>query len=167
VRDVYRSLAAEGRLGSWIHSGFWWEFGSPELYLDGCLALLSQPAERLKVISAEHDGVREVEGARVALGPGAEFGDGVSFVGRAAIGYGSYVSEASRVEDSVVMPEAWIGPGSRLERCVVGQGVELPAGYQGRGELICLDTDPKRELPPSARRFAGLIVHSMTAVRAG
>jgi NDP-sugar pyrophosphorylase family protein len=166
VRDVYRPLAAEGRLGSYTHAGFWWEFGSPELYLDGCLHLLSQPAERLNVISSEHDPIRRLGDADAAVGPGADFDDGVKFVGGVALGYSSYVSEQTRVEDSVIMPEAWIGPRCRLRRSVIAQGLELPAGVVSEDELICADPDPSLELPPTTRRTAGMLFHSFAPVDA-
>jgi NDP-sugar pyrophosphorylase family protein len=160
VRDVYRPLAGEGRVGSVVHDGFWWEFGSPELYLDGCLRLLAQPADCLKTISSEHDPLRQLGDAVAAVGPGAGFDMGAQFVGRVALGYSSYVSEDTYVENSVVMPEAWIGPGCRVERSVIGQGVELPAGFHAVDQLICLDPGPSLELPPSTRRRDGLLLYS-------
>lgn len=167
VRDVYRPLAAEGRLGSHVHEGFWWEFGSPELYLEGCLRLLAQPADRLKRISPEYDPIRRLGDADAAVGPGADWDDGVSFAGRVALGYSSYLSEDARIEDSVVMPEAWIGPRCRLRRAVIAQGVELPAGFVCEDELICADPDPSLKLPPTTRRHNGLLVYSFAPVDAG
>jgi NDP-sugar pyrophosphorylase family protein len=161
VRDVYRPLAAEGRLGSCLHEGFWWEFGSPELYLDGCLRLLAEPADSLPLISSEHDPIRPLGDAVAAVGPGAAFDDDVQFAGRVALGFSSYVSEGTRVKDSVVMPEAWIGPRCRLERSVIGQGLELPAGSEAESQLVCVDPDPSLELPSSTRREAGLLYHSL------
>jgi mannose-1-phosphate guanylyltransferase len=164
VRDVYRPLAAEGRLGSHVHGGFWWEFGSPELYLDGCLRLLAQPAERLKDISSDSDPIRRLGEADAAVGPGAGWDDGVSLAGRVALGYSSYVSEGTRIEDSVVMPEAWIGPRCRLRRAVIAQGVELPAVFESEDELICADPDPSLKLPPTTRRREGVLAYSFAPV---
>jgi len=160
VRDVYQPLAAEGRLGSYVHDGFWWEFGSPELYLEGCLRLLAETPERLKLISSEHDPLRKLGQAVGAVGPGAGFDDDVLFRGRVALGFSSFVSEETRIEDSVVMPEAWIGPRCRLNRVVIGQGVELPTGFCGSNLLVCLDSDPTIELPSTTRRQDGLLLHS-------
>jgi NDP-sugar pyrophosphorylase family protein len=158
VRDVYRSLCRTGEVGAYFHEGFWWEFGSPELYLEGSLKLLDYSPERLREISAEHDPLRRLDQAAAAVGPGAEIDKGARFRGRVALGYASHVSEDALVEDSVVMPEAWIGPASRLRRSIVGQDVELPAGFVGDGVVIC--ADPGRQAPPIPRveRTNGLLV---------
>ncbi len=162
VRDVYIPLIAEGRLGSFVHRGFWWEFGSPELYLDGCLRLLGRTAASLNLISADHDTIRRLDQACAAVGPGAGFHESVRFSGRAALGYSSYVSEGARIEDSIVMPEAWIGPKCDLKRSVIGQGVELPAGFACRDVMVCQDPDPTLVLPPSTRREGGMLLRSFT-----
>jgi len=160
VRDVYRPLIEEGRLGSYVHEGFWWEFGSPELYLDGCLRLLGRTAESLSLISTDHDTIRRVDQACAAIGPGADFHESVRFCGGAALGYSSYVSEKTRIEDTVIMPEAWIGPKCDLQRSVIGLGVELPAGFACRDMMVCRDADPTREVPPSIRREGGMLLYS-------
>jgi NDP-sugar pyrophosphorylase family protein len=167
VRDVYRGLAARGRLGSYAHHGFWWEFGSPELYLDGCLRLLDRPREELGRISSDHDPVRRVGDATAAIGPGAIHHEDAELAGRLALGLSCYVSTGCRIEDSVVMPEAWLGPRCRLNRSIVGQGVELPAGFHSEDEMICPDPDPTRDLAPSTRREAGLLVYSFATAEAG
>jgi len=166
VKDVYRPLAAAGDLGSHVHGGFWWEFGTPELYLDGCLRLLALPAERLKQISPDHDPIRRLGDADAAVGHGATFDEGARFVGRVALGYSCYVSEEAHVEDAVIMPEAWIGPRCRVRRSVIGQGVELPAGYVAEGELICADPGPSVELPATVRREAGILCRPIAPVDA-
>jgi NDP-sugar pyrophosphorylase family protein len=161
VRDVYWQMAAEGRVGAFVHEGFWWEFGSPELYLEGSLKLIGCPAEVRRGISAEQDTVREFAGALAAVGPGVQFSDEARLSGMVALGYASHVAEETVVEDSVVMPEAWIGPGCRLKRSIVGVGTELPAGFESEHELICSDPGPNCELPRFTRRVSGLMVCSL------
>ena len=65
ILDLYRDLAAEGRLGAHFHTGFWWEFGSPRHYLDGSLRLLDCSVERRRRISGDHDTVRQLDRAMV------------------------------------------------------------------------------------------------------
>ncbi len=60
------------------------------------------------------------------------------------------------------MPEAWIGPRCDLKRSVIGQGVELPAGFTCQEVMVCQDPDPTLELPPSIRREAGMLFCSFT-----
>ena len=167
IRDVYRPLAAEGRLGSVVHEGFWWEFGSLVQYLEGCLQLLELQRGELNRISAEHDPVQSRGEATIALGAGAEIDDGARVAGRAAIGFGSHISEEAQIEDSVIMPEAWIGPRCSVRRSILGPGVELPAGFTVEDAAISPDLDPSFELPPETRREAGLLIHPFATADAG
>jgi len=157
VRDVYRPLAAEGLLGSVVHEGFWWEFGTPSLYLQGTFRLLDLPADQRRDI-ALHDPVHRLDLGVAAIGTGAQFHESARIEGHAALGFASYVSERSRVEDSVVMPEAWIGPDCRLKRCIVAPAVELPAGFEIEDALICADPGADTEIPDSTRRVGGVLV---------
>lgn len=127
VRDLYRGLAEEGRLGFCLHRGFWWEFGSPELYLDGSLALLDLPDENRREVAA-CDPVFSFNSFIAAIGGGALLGDGARIVGRAAVAGGSRIGSGARLEDSVIMPGASIGAGCRLRRAVISPRVDLPEG---------------------------------------
>ena len=127
---------------------------------------MAEPADRLECISSEHDPLRRLGDAVAAVGPGAGFDDGVRFSGSVALGYSSFISEKTQIEDSVVMPEAWIGPGCRLKRSVIGQGVELPAEFEGQNLLVCVDPDPQLELPSSTRRQDGLLFYSFAPATA-
>lgn len=162
LHEVWRPLAAQGRLGSHAHDGFWWEFGSPELYLEGSLRLLDSTSERRRRICAEQDPVRPLGGGHAAVGPGAEVDPSARVRGTAALGYATHVSADAVIEDSVVMPEAWIGPSCRLKRSVIAEGVELPAGFAVERALVCLDPDPPAlELPPATRRMRDLLVYDL------
>jgi NDP-sugar pyrophosphorylase family protein len=158
VRDVYRTLAAERRLNAVVHTGLWWEVGTPRSYLEGSLRLLDLPPERLRAVCAEHDPVREIDGAIAAVGPGAVLEDGARAVGHVALGFASRVSRGSTIEDSVIMPEAWIGPGGRLVRCIVGPGAELPAAFEAVEALICSDPGVDGDLGSGTHRETGLLV---------
>ena len=160
VRDVYRGLASEGRLGSFDHSGEWFDFGSPKDYLDGSLGLLGlSPDTRAAML--ETDPVRSIGAATVALGPGADFHHGVELRGRAAIGFAARVGEGSRIEDSLILEEAWVGPGCRLRRVIVGPGTELPAGFELEDAVVCGDVEPRVELPAHTERRDGLLVRPL------
>jgi hypothetical protein len=87
-------------------------------------------------------------------------------IGRAAVGFAAQVGEESYLEDSVVMPEAWVGPGCRLCRVVVGPGAELPRGFELFEGLVCTDPIPDAEPPPPTRRVDGLLVYDFVR-RAG
>jgi len=161
VTHVYRDLAREGRLGSWVHEGFWWEFGSPRLYLDGSLALLRLDGRARIAVSEEHDAVLDIGPARISVGAGARWHDSARIRGHVALGLASRVEKRVGIEDSVVMPEAWVGPDCLLRRCVVGQGIEVPAGFRAENVLLCANPDPDREPAAGSPRLNGLLVHSL------
>lgn len=161
VRDVYRGLAARGALGSWMHRGLFWEFGAPRDYLDGSLLLLGLGSDDRKRLG-DMDPVRPVGDATVAMGPGVDLhAGGITLSGRLALGFATRVGEGASIEDSVVMPEAWIGPGSRLRRTIVGMATEVPAGFEASEVLLCSDTDPGVALPAGVARLGGLLMRSL------
>jgi NDP-sugar pyrophosphorylase family protein len=160
IRDVYRALSAERQLASFVHTGFWWEFGSPEDYLEGSLRLLDLPDHRRPAV-LESDPVVRIGDAVLALGPGADLHGGVEIRGRAALGFASFLAEGCRIEDSIVMPEAWIGPGCSLRRSIVGAGAEIPADKELDSVLVCQDVDESEELPPGVVRRDGLLYRNL------
>ena len=150
--------------GSYVHDGFWWEFGTPEHYLDGSLRLFDLPLERRIAVST-HDAIREINGGVAAMGAGAVLQDGARLEGRVALGLACLVGKGSGIKDSVIMPEAWIGPGSRLERVVVGPGVEIPANSNFRNALICGKVGSGCDSGPGVRQEGDLLVYDFASER--
>jgi len=163
VRDVYFKLAAEGRLNAHVHDGFWWEFGDPRGYLEGSMQVIALPAER-RVRLGDFDVVRPVGAATAALGAGADLtAPGIELAGLLAIGMGVMIGDGAVLEDTIVMPEAWIGPGSSLRRCIVGPGTEIPMQFEAEDALIVTDPDPEAELSAGVSRVKGLLVRRFAA----
>ena len=158
VRDLYVELAREGQIGAYVHDGFWWEFGTPEQYLEGSKTLMELPTEaRLEI--GDFDPVRMVGDVPAAVGAGVVLhGDGIEVAGFVVAGLGVHVDEDVRLEETIVMPEAWIGPGSRLKRCIVGPGTELPAGFTAEDALIASDLDSSGPAPAGCVRGNGLLM---------
>jgi NDP-sugar pyrophosphorylase family protein len=162
VRDVYFGLAADGRLNAHVHDGFWWEFGDPRSYLDGSMRVVALPAEQ-RVRLGDFDVVRSVGDSLAAVGAGADLGEpGIALAGTLAIGMGVMVGKGATLEDTVVMPEAWVGPGSSLRRCIVGSGTEIPAGFEATDALLATDMDRDAALTPGVERVAGLLLRRFT-----
>ena len=106
--------------------------------------------------------MRPIGEASVALGPGVDLHAGrIALRGRVALGFATRVGEGAAIEDSVVMQEAWIGPGSRLRRAVVGMGTEVPAGFEASDVLLCTDPNPSARLPAGIERVDGLLVRPL------
>lgn len=166
VRDAYVELAAAGKIGAYIHDGFWWEFGNPEQYIEGSRRLVEMPTdERLAI--GDFDPVKRIGNVPAALGPGVVLhGDGIEISGFVVAGLGVLVGENVRLEDTIVMPEAWIGPGSSLKRCIVGPGSELPAGFRAEDAVLATDPDPKGPVPDGCARRDGILSRVFRATAA-
>jgi NDP-sugar pyrophosphorylase family protein len=158
VRGVYVELAARGMLNAYVHDGFWWEFGDPTAYLEGTRRLIELPSEDRSRLG-DFDGVRPVGDAIAALGPGAEVDPGqVVLAGTVAVGMGAMVGDGSRIEDTVIMPEAWVGPQCSLQRCIIGPGTELPIGFSASDAIVVADAGSAEPLPTGVERDSGLLI---------
>jgi len=140
VRDVYLDLIEEGSLVAYIHEGFWWEFGTPELYLEGSLALIDLEEERREQI-ARCDPVKKIGSALAAIGEGVQLHTTARLQGRVALGARSSLDDSTFIEESILMPGAMVGAGCRLKRAVLAPGVQLPAGAVVEGRLVCSSED--------------------------
>jgi NDP-sugar pyrophosphorylase family protein len=166
VRDVYFGLAADGRLNAHVHDGFWWEFGDPRAYLEGSMKVVALSADR-RVRLGDFDVVRPSGGAIAAIGAGVDLdAPGIELTGTLAIGMGVMIGEGALLEDTVVMPEAWIGPGSTLRRCIVGPGTEIPLNFSASHALIVSDPEPAGSLSAGVERVAGLLVRRFSEAAA-
>jgi NDP-sugar pyrophosphorylase family protein len=160
IRDIHIDLIGDRKVASYVHGGFWWEFGSPRDYLEGSIRLLDMPGKDLARV-ARTDPVDTIGDAKVALGAGADFHNGVSLHGRVALGLASLVAEGSEVEDSVIMPEAWVGPGCRIRRAIIAPGVELPAEFEVEDAMVCARTGPDPETLSGVETVGGLLVRRL------
>lgn len=166
VRDVYFQLASEGRLNAYVHDGFWWEFGEPREYLEGSMRLVALPPEQ-RARLGDFDLVRRVAGALAAIGPGADLtAPGIELAGTLAIGMGVRVGERATLSDTVVMPEAWIGPGSSLKRCLVAPGAEIPGGFEAADCVLATDGDRDAVHKGDIERVSGLLVRRFSVATA-
>ena len=138
VADVYRKLAAAGRLGSFVHDGYWWEFGEPDVYLEGSLGLIGlDAASRERIASC--DPVVEVRGASIARGADATIDAWAVVRGRVAAGSGCRVAARATIEDSILLDGATVGAGCHLNHVIVGRDTTLPSGLELRDALVCRD----------------------------
>lgn len=114
---VIGPLAESGDLAVIVHDGYWTNVSTPDDYLKLSLDVLYGRAPRPPV---EPPGeIVDVDGGLAYVGPGAEVSEG------AGLGPGA-----------VVLAQARVGTGCRLERCVVMPGVELLAGVSYTGRVL-------------------------------
>jgi len=160
VRDLYVELAREKGIAAFIHRGFWWEFGTPEQYLEGSRTLVEMDIEDRLAIG-DFDPVRLVGDVPASVGPGVVLhGDGIQVAGFVVAGLGVHVAEDVDLAETIVMPEAWIGPRSKLTRCIVGPGTEIPAGFTAEDAIVATDLEPEAPPPEGCARMRGLLVRS-------
>lgn len=159
IRDVYLPMLEEGAVGAYRTDRFWWEFGTPEQYLEGSLRLIDLPVHDARRFSST-DPVQEHQSTRITLGPGAIIDPKTVLAGRVAIGFSAGLAEDCRVEDSLVLPEAWVGPGARLTRCIIGPKAEIPAGYVLDRKMVCTWSG-EHPLPPDCELSGSLVLRTL------
>ncbi len=161
IRDVYLPMLEEGSVGAYRTDRFWWEFGTPQQYLEGSLRLIDLPVADARRFSST-DPVQEHRSARIALGPSAVIDPKTVLAGRVAIGLAAALAKDCRVEDSLVLPEAWIGPGARLTRCIIGPKAEIPAGCVLDRKMVCAWSG-EHPLPPGCELSGNLVLRPLNS----
>ena len=111
-----------------------------------------------------HDRTERRGDAVVAIGPAAEIHQSTRFTGHVALGLSTHISEDVHLEESVVMPEAWIGPRCSLRHTIIDRGVELPADFKAEHALICSNDDPRTDTRQAESRIGHLTIHSLVPV---
>jgi mannose-1-phosphate guanylyltransferase len=126
VRDLYRTLASEGRLNAFLHGGSWVELGTPRQMLQAVLDLLAAPQPlRAALLDPAADPVH----AGVAVGNGAAL-VGAHLSGGVALGAGGRLAATASLEDVVALPGARVGEECRLRRVLLAAGTEIPEGTE-------------------------------------
>lgn len=146
VDRVYQPAIAAGRtIGGIVDDGLWFDVGTPARYLDaseGLLAALSAGELRTPAGSSMHGTSLTDDSTRVA-----------GTLDRSTIGARCAIE--GDVRRSIVWSDCRIGPGVRLERCIVADGVELSGGMELRDAVICRDHEG---IPADLPRRAGLVI---------
>ncbi len=145
-RDVYPRLLEEGKaIRAHIHSGFWREFGTPRLYIDGSIALLSHGGgDALKGLRAAEgiflDGVTLPGGPvlepPILLGRGTVVGRSGVHLGGVITGRQVRIGDGCSLRSTIVWDGARIGDGARLADCIVTSGVCVPPGVSLSGKML-------------------------------
>jgi NDP-sugar pyrophosphorylase family protein len=134
--DIYPPLIEAGaRIRGFVHPGRWLEFGTPELFLDGSLALLRAGAN-WPITPPGGDrpdqsaGEPPPPGAEkpFLIGPECSFGPGAVLLDGVVLGSGVVVGAGSRLRRTIVHDGARIGDGAVLHDCIVDAGTVVPDG---------------------------------------
>jgi mannose-1-phosphate guanylyltransferase len=121
-REVYPRVLEWGLFG-YRFSGFWVDAGTPEAYLEAHRELL----KRVELDTGDDVTIDPsamvkqpcLMGPRVTIGPEAEVGP------YATLGEGCTVHEGAGVVNSVLLPNADVGPQARIYNCILGEGAMI------------------------------------------
>ena len=123
VSELYLPLLAEGGcLAAVVTSRRWHDLGTPERYLEGVL-----DQARGRIPKALWRGRHLAEG--VDLAEDAE-------LRAAVVEAGARIEPGARVEESLLLPRAVVGAGSRLRHVILGPDVHLPPGTTLERRLV-------------------------------
>ncbi|MBN2429950.1 MAG: NDP-sugar synthase [Acidobacteria bacterium] len=136
VRHLYPALLQRGeRVRAFLADGEWREFSTLERYLDHNLHLLQEQA--LDRLLGQNTAVHDTADLRLAV-----------------IGPDAAVGRNAQVHRSVVLARTEIGAGVRLNECLVGPGVRIPAGRAFHRAVIV--SRRPAEIPPGMQLEEGL-----------
>lgn len=146
VDGAYQPLLAEGRepLAGVIDDGLWFDIGTPRRYLAASRALIDATVRGEVAIA---------RGSQVRGGSIVDDTATAGAVTRSSIGAFSVVE--GDVRDSAIWDDCTIGPGTMIERCIVGHGVTLTGDVELRDSIIVRD-DPA--IPRQMERRGGLVI---------
>jgi len=122
VRDLYAPLLAEGGklLGVRVQSA-WYDFGSPSLYLDSQIAMLSRGFGGAPRGSLVHPEARVKDGARLR---------------RCIVGRRCVVEAGAELSDCVLWEGVRVGAGARVRRSVLAMGARVAAHQVVEGRIL-------------------------------
>ena len=158
-RDIYPAWMKTGALiKGWVHQGRWFEMGTPRLYLEGNLSLLS--AKTLPGLDSLRagDGIfldqvvlpaGTIAAPPYMVGKGSTMGARCSLQGGVVIGRQCQIGAGCALRSSMLWDGARLGDRVQLTDCIVTSGVFVPPmtslsgrilfrveGYQGRKENL-------------------------------
>jgi len=153
-REVYPALMQSGGLvKGYVHRGQWFEMGTPRLYLEGNLALLSAASDSAKAAGADaalqamkkSDGVflenvslpaSTTAAAPYLIGKAMAMGEHCSMQGGVIIGRQVRIGGNCAIRSSLIWDGARLGDKVHLTDSIVTSGVFVPPGSSLSGRIL-------------------------------
>lgn len=151
-RDLLPSWVTAGELALFPFAGYWLDVGTLASYVQAHQDLLGD-SPRFQLADPEWPVITHTPPrAPMQLADGARALDALISEGcriegrveRSVLGPGVVVAAGALVRDAIVMEDCRVGPGCRIERCVVDKRVELGEGCRigGEGAGPCNEEKP-------------------------
>jgi NDP-sugar pyrophosphorylase family protein len=144
--EIYPALMQSGgSIRGWVHNGLWFEMGTPRLYLEGNLALLSagqdhglQPLRQSEGVFLEQITLPASVTAAPPLlvGRGSTMGERCSVQGGVIIGRQCRIGAGCALRSSMIWDGARLGDKVQLTDCIVTSGVFVPPGSSLSGRVL-------------------------------
>ena len=151
-RHILPKIVSRCNAYAYHFQGYWADVGTVQAYYEANMALLAEspaldlydPEWVIHTTSADRPGVEIGTSARVE---NSLFSNGCRVFGtviNSILSPGVYVAPGAVVRDAVIMGDAWIGPASVVDRCIIDECVRIEAGAViGEGE----PTTPNQAAP--------------------
>jgi mannose-1-phosphate guanylyltransferase len=126
-REVFPTLAEQGRLFGYPSDAYWRDIGTPQSYLDAHRDMLAGAVSTADVVGDAYRGGGTIveETARIA--------------DRSCVGAECVIAAGAQVLGSVVGAHSRVGEHAYIEGCVVGEGVDIGAGARLVGLVVVGD----------------------------
>jgi glucose-1-phosphate adenylyltransferase len=173
--EMLPRLVNEADAYAYNFQGFWADVGTVQAYYETNLALLSEtpaldmydPEWIIHTQSSQQPGAHVDRASRVENSMISDGSQVYGNVSRSIISPGVVVSPDATVRDSIILNDAWIGPGAVIDRCIVDEDARIESGVVlGDGH----DNTPNQKTPEwlnTGLTLVGMRTHIPSNVRVG
>lgn len=153
-RELLPRLIDKVKAYSYTFNGYWADVGTVQAYYEANIALIAEtpaldlydPEWVIHTPSAQRPAVEIGEAARIE---NSLVSDGCRVYGsvtRSVLSPGVFVAPNATVRDSIILNDAWVGPGAVVDRCVIDEHVRVgEEALVGDGD----DNTPNNDAPYS------------------
>lgn len=157
-REIFPPLAAEGRLYGFKFYGYWVDAGTPEAYLKAHRILLDErkPTKRDMTQDLDFD-KNALINQPVLIGKNCSLARNSEVGPYACLGDDVEVSDGTKISNSIILGDAFIGKNNRLEDCIIGYGCRIEDDvHLGKGLVIGDNQVLKKGMDVSAYSKIGM-----------
>ena len=142
-KELLTGLIAERAAYACPQEPNWITIDTPSRYWDACLTMAR---ERLFEDDWNVELVSDYEPAKVWAGAGTRIERGVDFHGDVVLGAGCRVARGAHIEHAICWDQVDVPQGTRLDSCVITEGVRLRPGMELTDRLVMQVAGDESEL---------------------